>query len=86
MPNASLAYLVATGFFTPVVLVVLLALPKLRDALAVYMKPRPRERPAGYPADAWPLWSVAYAFAHDRRFGLLLLVGLIVDVAVRSLR
>jgi 1,4-dihydroxy-2-naphthoate octaprenyltransferase len=81
----SLAYLVAIGFFSPVVLVVLLALPKLRDALGVYVAPRPRERPPAYPADAWPLWFVAYAFAHNRRFGLLLLVGLIADLAARSL-
>jgi hypothetical protein len=51
----------------------------------VYVAPRPRERPPAYPADAWPLWFVAYAFAHNRRFGLLLLVGLIADLAARSL-
>lgn len=82
----SLAYLVAIGFFSPIVLVVVLALPTLRDAVAVYRRPRPVERPAAYPADAWPLWFVAYAFAHNRRFGLLFLVGLIADLAVRAAR
>lgn len=79
----SLAALVAIGYFTPVVLVVLLAVPKLRDALAIYVAPRPRSRPERYPADAWPLWFVAYAFAHNRRYGLLFLLGLIGDAALR---
>jgi 1,4-dihydroxy-2-naphthoate octaprenyltransferase len=82
----SLGYLVAIAFFSPVVLVVLFALPTLRDAVVVYLRPRPAARPAAYPADAWPLWYVAYAFAHNRRFGLLFLVGLIADLAVRAVR
>jgi 1,4-dihydroxy-2-naphthoate octaprenyltransferase len=80
----SLAYLVLNGFFSPLVLVVLLALPTLRDAIRVYVRPRPAARPAEYPADAWPLWFVAYAFAHNRRFGLLFLVGLIADIVYRA--
>ena len=60
-----------------------LALPQLRDALGAYRAPRPVERPATYPADVWPLYCVAYAFAHNRRFGLLLLLGLVGDVVVR---
>lgn len=80
------AYLVATGFFSPVLLVVFLALPKLREALAVYRRRRPPERPATYPAESWPLWFVAFAFLHNRRWGLLFLVGLVADVIVRSVR
>src|SRR6266508_3977789 len=82
----SLGALVAIGYFTPVVLIVLLALPKLRDALRVYVAPRPKARPDAYPADAWPLWFVAYAFAHNRRYGLLLLLGLIGDALLRTMR
>jgi 1,4-dihydroxy-2-naphthoate octaprenyltransferase len=82
----SLGALVVIGYFTPVVLIVLLALPKLRDALSIYVAPRPKARPDGYPADAWPLWFVAYAFAHNRRYGLLLLVGLVGDAVLRAMR
>jgi 1,4-dihydroxy-2-naphthoate octaprenyltransferase len=78
-------YLVLTGFFTPVLLVVLFALPKLRDALAIYRAPKPKTRPAAYPADTWPLYYVAYAFAHNRRYGLVFLVGLVTDVVLRAL-
>ena len=83
---ATIAWLVAIGFFTPVLLLVFLALPKLRDALGPYARPRPAERPVTYPADVWPLYYVAYAFAHNRRFGLLLLLALVGDVALRLLR
>jgi len=82
---ALVLYLVLTGFFTPVLLVVLFALPKLRDALAVYRAPKPETRPAAYPAETWPLYYVAYAFSHNRRYGLLFLVGLVTDVVVRAL-
>ena len=43
------------------------------------------DRPAEYPAEAWPLWFVAFAFLHNRRFGLLFLLGLIGDIALRGL-
>ena len=79
-----IGYLMAIGFFSPLLLVVLLALPKLGDALAVYRRPKPVGRPAKYPVDAWPLWFVAYAFAHNRRWGLLFLVGLVADVIARA--
>ncbi len=82
---ATIAYFIAIRFFTPVLLVVALALPKLRAALGAYAKPRPAERPADYPAAAWPLYLVHYAFLHNRRFGLLLLLGLVGDVVIRVL-
>ena len=80
----TVVYLVATGFLSPVVLVVALALPKARAALAIFTKPRPTERPEAYPKLAWPLYFVRVAFVHNRRFGLLLLLGMVGDVAVRA--
>lgn len=81
---ATVVYLVVVGFLTPVVLVVALALPRARTALAAFAKPRPRERPASWPERAWPLYFVRLAFVHNRRFGLLLLVGLVGDVIVHA--
>src|SRR5262249_50597148 len=80
---ATVVYLVATGFLTPVVLIVLLALPKARDALAIFVRPRPTERPEHWPKLAWPLYFVRMAFVHNRRFGLLFLLGMVGDVIVR---
>jgi 1,4-dihydroxy-2-naphthoate octaprenyltransferase len=77
-------YLVIIGFFTPVLLVVFLALPVFFNAfLAMYRQPKPSERPEEYPADAWPLWFVATAFMHNRRFGLLFLLGLLADAVLK---
>ena len=80
----SVAYLVLSGFFTPVVLVVALALPRARAALEIFARPRPTERPEHWPKLAWPLYFVRMAFVHNRRFGLLLLLGMVGDVAIRA--
>lgn len=77
-------YLMAIGFFTPVLLAVFLALPALRLAWAAYRHPKPDAPPKEYPAGAWPLWFVGFAFLHNRRFGLLFLAGLLADVAWRA--
>ncbi|HVR88782.1 MAG TPA: prenyltransferase [Candidatus Limnocylindria bacterium] len=82
---ATVVYLVIIGFVSPVVLVVFFALPRARTALDLFSKPRPTERPEHWPAFVWPLYFVRAAFSHNRRFGLLLLVGLAGDVALRLL-
>jgi 1,4-dihydroxy-2-naphthoate octaprenyltransferase len=79
-------YLMIIGFFTPLMLVVFLSLPMFfRIVLPMYRHPRPAERPEDYPADIWPLWFVASAFAFSRRFGMLFLAGLILDTMLRLL-
>jgi 1,4-dihydroxy-2-naphthoate octaprenyltransferase len=79
------AYLVAISFFTPLVLLVFLALPKALPALRVLRAPRPETRPADYPERVWPGWFVAYAFLHNRRWGSLFLLGLVGEVVARQL-
>ena len=74
-------YLVLTGFFTPVVLLVVFALPVfVRVILPLFRQPKPAEKPADFP-DVWPNYFVAAAFVHNRRFGVLFLVGLILNAA-----
>jgi 1,4-dihydroxy-2-naphthoate octaprenyltransferase len=82
---AFVIYLVFINFFTPVMLIVLLALPRFVTAARVLARPHPAERPDGYPATGWPLWFVGFAFIHNRRFGSLFLLGLIVDVVLRGI-
>lgn len=77
-------YLVVTGFFTPAMLVVILAYKIFRLVMSIYTKPRPESRPEDYPQDAWPLWYVSFAFIHNRRFGLLFLLGLVADAILRA--
>lgn len=72
-------YLVAVRFFSPAVLVVALALPLLRTTVRAFLHPRPAEPPPEYPREAWPIWFVGFAFVHNRRFGALYMLGLLLD-------
>ncbi|MBI4316758.1 MAG: prenyltransferase [Chloroflexi bacterium] len=82
---ALVVYLVVIGFFSPVLLVVFFAAQVFMQAWKVYGRPKPAAPPAEYPAGAWPLWFVAFAFQHNRRFGLLFLLGLLADLAWRGI-
>jgi 1,4-dihydroxy-2-naphthoate octaprenyltransferase len=68
-------------YFTPVMLIVLLAGKRLLLALRMLSKPRPAAPPEGYPA--WPVWFSGFAFNHNRMFGGLLILGLIADTLLR---
>ena len=72
-------YLMAVGFFTPALLLVVLALPVLREIWPLLQAPKPGEKPDGFP-DVWPNYFVAAAFEHNRRFGLWFLAGMILDL------
>jgi 1,4-dihydroxy-2-naphthoate octaprenyltransferase len=80
----SVIYLVIVHFFTPVMLIVLISLTLIPTVWAMYRVPKPEARPENYPADAWPLWFVAMAFQHNRRFGIWFLLGLIVETVLHS--
>lgn len=84
-PFALLAYLVGIGYFTPAVLLALLAAPGLRRVWRVYREPRPDGPPEDLPQGVWPLWFVAAAFWYTRRFGAWFLAGLLLDVAITRL-
>jgi 1,4-dihydroxy-2-naphthoate octaprenyltransferase len=75
-------YLILAGFFTPALLIVLLALPTFFQLLPMFRAPKPIEKPADYP-DVWPNYFVASAFVHNRRFGLLFMLGLILDTILK---
>ncbi|MFT4571827.1 MAG: 1,4-dihydroxy-2-naphthoate octaprenyltransferase [Hyphomicrobiaceae bacterium] len=61
-------------------LVVLLALPRLRETIAIYRKPPPESAPEGYPI--WPLWYVVWAFRLNRLAGGLFIAGLVLGALV----
>jgi 1,4-dihydroxy-2-naphthoate octaprenyltransferase len=83
---AILVGLVLGRFFSPAVLLVGLAVPALLRTVRTYGSPRPSEPPANFPAKVWPLWFVAFAFDHNRRFGLYYLAGLVLDVVLHRMR
>ena len=76
-------YLIAIRFFTPVMLIVLLALPTFLRIYPMFLKPKPQKAPEGQ--IGWPLYFVGYAFYHNRKFGSLFMVGLLIDVVLRLL-
>ncbi len=78
-------WLVYSATFTPVMLIVLLALPTLRQILPNFLQPRPQQRPEGFPdgQGGWPLYFAPLAFQNNRSFGALFMVGLLADVIIR---
>ena len=48
-----------------------------------YRQPKPERAPEGY--RGWPLWFVAVAFIHNRRFGLLFVSGLAIQVIAEAI-
>jgi len=79
----STIYLVITGYFSLWMLAVIPAVWGLKKVLPIFLKPRPKERPADYGEDVWPLWYVAAGFYHNRMFGMLYLVGLILQLVIK---
>lgn len=80
----SVIYLIIAGFFTPVLLIVLLVLRTFARLMPIFRAPKSAEKPANFP-DVWPNYYVAAAFSHNREFGLLYLLGLILNVVIGRL-
>ncbi len=72
--------LVLTGTLGVWVLLVFLAVPRLKTALEIYLKPKPEQPPENWPV--WPLWYVSWAFYHNKRAGLLFVIGLVINLLV----
>jgi 1,4-dihydroxy-2-naphthoate octaprenyltransferase len=74
-------YLIFAKFFTPVMIIVFLALPAFMKIHPVFLKPKPETAPEGQ--IGWPLYFVGYAFINNRKFGSLFMLGLLIDVLLR---
>lgn len=85
LPYLVVLALIALRYFTPVMLVVFLALPTLKATLPFFLQPRPAARPAWFPdgQGGWPLFFAPLAFRNNRVFGGLFLLGLLADVLIR---
>jgi 1,4-dihydroxy-2-naphthoate octaprenyltransferase len=81
VPYLLTAYLIATKFFTPVMAIVVFAIPAFLKIYLIFLKPKPETAPQGQ--IGWPLFFVGYAFYNNRRFGSLFMLGLLVDAALR---
>lgn len=87
LPYFMIAYLVVIKYFTPLPLIVLMALPRLRQILPAFMKQKPETRPQNFPEGqgGWPLYFAPLAFGYNRSFGMLFIIGIAADVIVRIL-
>lgn len=74
--------LVINGYFSPFMLVVLGGLYFVPGVWKMLNAPRPSEPPADRAA-IWPMWFVAGAFYHNRAYGLLFLLGLVLNAFVK---
>ena len=71
-------YLVATGYFSTLMLIIVFALQRAMYAVVVLSKPRPEGPPKGFEA-FWPTWFSGFCFYHNRLFGGLFIVGILLD-------
>ncbi len=84
-PYLLVAAMVAMKYFTPVMLIVFLAVPTFLKLYPQFLKPKPETRPEGFPdgQGGWPLYFAPQAFVNNRAFGMWFMLGLIVDVVLR---
>jgi 1,4-dihydroxy-2-naphthoate octaprenyltransferase len=75
-------YLVVIRYFSPVLLIVFLSLTTIPMVWKIFKDTKPATEPAGYPPNVWPLYYVAAGFYFARRFALLYLLGVILDVVL----
>jgi 1,4-dihydroxy-2-naphthoate octaprenyltransferase len=85
LPYLFTGYLIGTRFFTPIMAIVLLAVPTFLQTYPALLKPKPETRPEGFPdgQGGWPLFFAPLAFRNNRAFGIWFMLGLILDVALR---
>lgn len=69
--------LVATRFLPVWSLISLFALPRASKLFSTLSEPRPKEAPPG--AIMWPIWYLGFVFNHNRRFGALYVLGLLLS-------
>jgi 1,4-dihydroxy-2-naphthoate octaprenyltransferase len=84
-PFVLVGVLIGTRYFTPAMVLVLLALPALFKAFPFFLKPKPETRPEGFPdgQGGWPLYFAPTAFVYTRSFGAWFLLGLVAEAALR---
>lgn len=85
LPYLLVLALILTGYFTPVLLLVFLALPTFRKLYPALLKPKPEQCPPDFPQGqgGWPLYFAPIAFVNNRAFGRYFVLGLILDILVR---
>jgi 1,4-dihydroxy-2-naphthoate octaprenyltransferase len=87
LPYLLVVALIITRYFTPILLLVFLAVPTFLKLYPQFMKPKPETRPADFPEGqgGWPLYFAPQGFVNTRAFGNWFMLGLILDLVIRLL-
>ena len=87
LPYLLVVILILTRYFTPVLLLVFVAIPTFLKMYPQFLKPKPEMRPEGFPdgQGGWPLYFAPQAFINTRTFGTWFMLGMILDVIIRVL-
>jgi 1,4-dihydroxy-2-naphthoate polyprenyltransferase len=85
LPFLLVVVLIITHYFTPVLLVVFVAIPTFLKMYPQFLKPKPEMRPEDFPdgQGGWPLYFAPQAFVNNRAFGTWFMLGMILDVIIR---
>jgi 1,4-dihydroxy-2-naphthoate octaprenyltransferase len=85
LPYLLVIYLIVVKYFTPVLLLVFVAVPTFLKMYPQFLKPKPEQRPEGFPdgQGGWPLYFAPQGFVNNRAFGTWFMLGLILDVILR---
>lgn len=80
-------YMVAIKYFTPIMLIVLFAIPTFRKVIPQLLQPKPAEKPEDFPEGegGWPLYFAPLSFLNNRDFGGKFMLGLLLDTLIRAL-
>lgn len=87
LPYIIVLGLIVSKFFTPVLLIVLLAIPTFLKVFPSLQHPKPDTRPDDFPEGqgGWPLYFAPLGFWNNRSFGSMFTLGILIDVAIRLL-
>jgi 1,4-dihydroxy-2-naphthoate octaprenyltransferase len=85
LPYLLVVGLVVTRYFTPIMLLVFLAVPQFLKIYPQFLKPKPETRPEGFPEGqgGWPLYFAPQAFVNNRAFGMWFMIALILDIVLK---
>jgi len=83
MAYGVILYLVAAGFFSTFMLIILFAGQRALYAIYALSKPRPFGPPKGFEV-FWPTWFSGFCFYHNRSFGGLFILGVLLDTLFRK--
>jgi len=87
LPYLLVVVLIITRYFTPVLLLVFIAVPTFLKLYPQFLKPKPETRPEGFPdgQGGWPLFFAPQAFINNRAFGMWFMLSMILDIILRLL-